>query len=82
MNKEELLQKIKDEVSRDQGYLGIDHLIELSSDKHILKAFDEVANSYAIAMCEEQKRQDVNSCRDRGIYFDPSIILKTKNVAE
>lgn len=57
MNKEELLQKIKDEVARDQGYLGIDHLIELSSDKYILKALDEIASRYAIAMCEEQKRE-------------------------
>lgn len=85
MGKEELLQKIKDEVAHEYGFSDWEQLVECDPD--VDDYVDEIANLYAIAMCEEQK---MACCEEAEVDYydwdrarvDKQSILQTKNVAE
>lgn len=81
MNKGELLQKIKNEVAHKYGFSDWEQLVECDPD--VDDYVDEIANLYAIAMCEEQKKQCHAAASIQSLpntIF--KAILETKNVAE
>ena len=61
MNKAEILQKVKDDVAKDFGYLDWHDMYQRNSFED--RATEEVAVLYAIACCEEQKRLDAESAK-------------------
>lgn len=86
MNKEELLQKIKDEIANLNGHHKMEDCTYIP---HLMALMEAVANRYAIVMCEAQKE----ACSDNAdIHWpaennlnpcvDKQSILNTKNVAE
>ena len=81
MNKQELLQKIKDEVGKEFFELSFNELTIF--DK--AKSWPEITDRYAIACCEEQKREIANVVSGGvGTLHEllKKAILETKNVAE
>lgn len=86
MNKKELLQKIKNELAEKHSYPSWSAVIKYPMDAETRsKMFDEVANRYAIACCEDQKREIANIVSGGvGTLHEvlKKAILETKNVAE
>jgi len=81
MNKKELLQKIKDDVAEKHSYPSWSAVIKYPMDAETRsQIFDEVANRYAIAMCEEQKRECSEKISDLDVDALKTV-LTTKNVA-
>lgn len=87
MNKQEILQKIKDEVDKDNLFIDWDDLLFNFDDMD--KYVDLVSQSYAIAMCEEQRIKcseactalsDIETNKIDDMYIN--TIENTKKVAE
>jgi hypothetical protein len=87
MNKEVLLQKIKHEVARERDYKDWASMMKWYIDKNVLfmltVAYEKVTERFAIAMCEEQKKQCHAAASIQSLpHTIFKAILETKNVAE
>lgn len=81
MNKEELLQKIKDDVAKLNGHHKMEDCTYIP---HLMALMEAVAKRYAIAMCEEQKKACAEGSKivlsDYGKKSDGSYGWNTRSV--